>query len=64
MGEFGTYNIIDKPSRANWTQFVYQKVEEYSIAWILWDLAGTFGVFDLESREWNETIIGSLLSKE
>ena len=61
MGEFGTYSIIDTNSRKNWTQFVYQQSKEYGIAWMLWDFASTFGVFDLESREWNEAIIGSLL---
>ncbi|MEA1884115.1 MAG: glycoside hydrolase family 5 protein [Thermotogota bacterium] len=64
MGEFGTYNIIDETSRANWTQFVYQKAQEYTISWMLWGFAGTFGVFDLDTREWNEAIIGSLFGQE
>ena len=61
MGEFGTYNIIDETSRANWTHFVYQKAQEYAIPSMIWGFAGTFGVYDLETNEWNEAMIGSLL---
>lgn len=64
MGEFGTYNIINETSRINWTQFVFQKAQEYDISWMLWDFASTFQVYDLESGEWNEAIIGGLLGTD
>lgn len=64
MGEFGTYNMIDETSRANWTTFVYQKAMEYGIPWLLWGFVGTFGVYDLETEEWNEAIIGNLFGTE
>jgi len=60
MGEFGTYNLIDSQSRKNWTQFVLQESEKYNIAWMLWDFASTFGVYDIEAGTWDEEILDYL----
>jgi len=57
MGEFGTYEIIDTPSRRRWTRFVKEQADEYGISWIFWDFAGTFGILDLNTGEWNEQIL-------
>ncbi|HOO33841.1 MAG TPA: glycoside hydrolase family 5 protein [Thermotogota bacterium] len=60
MGEFGTYSQIDPLSRVNWTDYVRNLSEAMKITWIYWDFAGNFGLFDLDTLDWNADLITAL----
>jgi endoglucanase len=54
LGEFGVYDRADMDSRLRWTTFVRETVESLNIGWCYWDFAAGFGIFETESRQFNE----------
>ncbi len=64
LGEFGTYEKADMPSRIAWTSYVSREFEKQGWSWGFWQFADNFAVFDLNSQEWVEPIREALIPKK
>jgi endoglucanase len=61
MGEFGSYNKADLPSRIRWTTFVRSTAEELGIPWAYWEFAAGFGIYNPTSRQYRTELTKALL---
>jgi endoglucanase len=61
MGEFGSYNKADLPSRIRWTTFVRNTAEELGIGWAYWEFGAGFGIYDRASRQYRTDLTKALL---
>ena len=66
LGEFGTYGGENKlnplEDRARWTTFVRQQAEQSGFHWAYWEFGAGFGVYDRDAKQWNDSLLKSLLS--
>ena len=60
VGEFGTTNNADMPSRVRWTRFNRELTERHGFAWGVWSFGPTFAVFDAEQDRWHPDLRGAL----
>jgi endoglucanase len=56
LGEFGTYDTADQPSRLRWTRFVREEAERQGWAWAYWNLRSGFGAYDYGTKSWNDLL--------
>jgi len=61
IGEFGTFEKADMPSRVAWTAFVARQFEKQGWSWAVWQFADNFAVFDLATQKWVEPIRDALI---
>lgn len=61
LGEFGTYEKVDMPSRVAYTRFVRDEAERRGIPWTFWEFASEFGVWSPKTGEWVEPLRRALL---
>lgn len=52
LGEFGTYRMIDTPSRLAWINAVRTASEAHDIGWCLWSFASNFGLVTEDKSAW------------
>ena len=64
IGEFGTYEKADMPSRIAWTAYVARQFEKRGWSWGVWQFADNFAVFDLRNQKWVEPIRDALIPKQ
>jgi endoglucanase len=62
VGEFGTYERADLPSRQRWTEWVRREADRLALSWCYWDLATDFGAYDQRRNEWREPLRRALLA--
>jgi endoglucanase len=53
LGEFGSYEGADMPSRVRWTHFVRKEAERRGWSWAYWDYRARFGAFDRQTSQWH-----------
>jgi endoglucanase len=56
LGEFGSYEKADMPSRVRWTAQVRKEAERLGIGWAYWDFGTDFGVYEPETGSWREPL--------
>jgi endoglucanase len=61
IGEFGTFHRAASDDRAAWTAHVRATADELGIPWCYWDFATDFGLYDADTRHWNEPLRAALL---
>lgn len=61
LGEFGSLQDIDAPSREAYTRMVRDTAESRGIAWTYWEFGSIFGVYSPEKQSWVEPIRRALL---
>lgn len=61
IGEFGTYQRADMPSRRAWTRCVRLEAELLGLSWCYWDFGTDFGAFDPDRDAWREPLKQALL---
>ena len=61
IGEFGTIQRAAPDDRAAWTAHVRATADELGIPWCYWDFATDFGLYDADTRRWNEPLRAALL---
>ena len=61
LGEFGSYEKADLPSRAAYTHTVRDEAERRGIPWTFWELASEFGMWSPQTGEWIEPLRKALL---
>ena len=64
IGEFGTYEKADMPSRVRWTAFVTRQFEKHGWSWGCWQFANDFALFDMPTQKWVEPIRDALIPKK
>ncbi len=61
LGEFGTYEKVDMPSRVAYTRFMRDEAERRGIPWTFWEFASEFGVWSPRTGQWIEPLRRALL---
>ena len=61
LGEFGAYYKADMASRILWTNEVAKKADEFNFSWIYWEFGAGFGLYNIESGKWNQTLLKQLI---
>ena len=64
IGEFGTYEKADMPSRVAWTAHVSRQFEKHGWSWGFWQFADNFAVFDMRNQKWVEPIRDALIPRK
>lgn len=62
VGEFGAVKTAPEESRIVWTQAVVDICEKYGFAYAYWELGHNFGIYDLETGQWNEALLDVLVN--
>lgn len=57
LGEFGAMHNADIEDRKAWTRHVIRLCEERNMAWSYWDFCYSFGIYNLETDEWNKEML-------
>lgn len=60
LGEFGAMANADPAERAAWTRHVIRLAEERNMAWSYWDFCYSFGVYDINTDQWNKELLDVL----
>lgn len=61
LGEFGTDEKVDMPSRVRWTSFVAREAEARGIPWCYWEFGTTFGIYEPWPGRWREDLLQALI---
>ncbi len=61
LGEFGTYDKADVPSRTRYLNCIARNAEERGWSWGYWQFDGDFIVFDMKRQQWVEPILHALV---
>jgi endoglucanase len=54
MGEFGAYSKADLESRVRFTRAMVEQAEANGIGWCYWEFAAGFGIYNPNTRQFNE----------
>jgi len=61
LGEFGSNQNADMVSRANYTRFIREALDERHIGWAYWEFASIYGVYDPKKKQWRAPLVDALL---
>lgn len=61
LGEFGSYEKADMPSRALWTRAVRDEAEKHGMSWAYWEFGSGFGVYDRDAKTWRRPLLEALV---
>ncbi|CAM3095861.1 glycoside hydrolase family 5 protein [Sporolactobacillus spathodeae] len=61
LGEFGANQAAANDSRRRWTEAVRREAETLAFGWGYWELASWFGIYDPETRTWDQALLDVLL---
>jgi endoglucanase len=61
LGEFGTYEAVDMPSREAYARMVRDEAERRGIGWTYWEFAASFGIYSPKTGQWIEPLRRALL---
>jgi endoglucanase len=64
MGEFGTYDKAEMPSRVRWTASVARQLEKRGWSWACWQFAEDFALFDMRTQKWVEPLREALIPRQ
>jgi len=63
IGEFGSYEKAELPSRLRWAAFVSRQIEKQGWSWGCWQFTGDFALFDMRTQKWLEPLRDALIPK-
>ncbi len=61
LGEFGVVKTSPRQSRVDWIDVVTNVASDYGFSCMYWELGHNFGIYDLETGEWDKEIVEALL---
>jgi endoglucanase len=61
IGEFGTTNNADLPSRVRWTRFNRELAEQHGFAWGCWSYGPSFALYDTDHHRWHTELLHALI---
>ena len=64
IGEFGAYNKADIQSRARWTTYLSRFFESKGWSWAYWEFSAGFGIYNPDSKTFNQELTNALLHNE
>lgn len=60
IGEFGAYSKAPAPARTRYLRFMRQAMETRGLAWMYWELASGFGVYDPQAGRFRPEVFDPL----
>ncbi|MGD9202629.1 MAG: cellulase family glycosylhydrolase, partial [Chitinispirillia bacterium] len=64
IGEFGALETADIESREKWNAFCTRLLEKYGFSWAYWEFSSGFGVYNNDSKKWNDALLNALMSSD
>lgn len=64
IGEFGTYERGEMPSRVRWTAYVARQFEKQGWSWGCWQFTSDFALFEMKTQQWVEPLRDALIPKQ
>ena len=61
VGEFGAYSKAPMDSRIRWTNYCARFFEEKGFSWAYWEFCAGFGIYNPDSKTWNQGLVDALL---
>lgn len=61
IGEFGSYELADMDSRANWTTFLARWLETQGLSWAYWEFSAGFGIYNPSTKTYKTPLVNALL---
>lgn len=61
VGEFGSGNSADMPSRVRWASFVRALSEARGFSWGYWSYGPSFALYDFERKQWHKELLEALI---
>ncbi|HEY3288625.1 MAG TPA: glycoside hydrolase family 5 protein, partial [Anaerolineae bacterium] len=61
LGEFGAYSKADMASRSRWTTYVARAAEANQFSWSYWEFRAGFGIYNHDTKTWNEPLRKALI---
>lgn len=61
IGQFGTSNHADLPSRVRWTRCNRELAEQHGFAWSCWSYGPSFALYDTDYHRWHTQLLHALL---
>ncbi|HTV28337.1 MAG TPA: cellulase family glycosylhydrolase, partial [Xanthobacteraceae bacterium] len=63
LGEFGSTERANREARLAWTRAVVTNAAKWNFSWSYWKLYAGFGVYDMRTGTWDQTMLNTLLGK-
>jgi endoglucanase len=64
IGEFGTYEKAELPSRIRWAAYISRQFEKQGWSWACWQFTSDFALFDMRTQQWLEPLRDALIPKK
>ncbi|WP_159459724.1 glycoside hydrolase family 5 protein [Scatolibacter rhodanostii] len=64
LGEFGISKTAPEQTRLNWTRSVAKEASLRDIDYGYWEFASGFGVYDLQTKTWNQEMVDAILDPQ
>ena len=64
IGEFGAYSKADMKSRTRWTTYLSRYFESKGWSWAYWEFSAGFGIYNPDSKTFNQELVDALLHNE
>lgn len=61
IGEFGVNQNAPRQTRINWTRSLVKEADSLGINYSYWEFASIFGIYDLNTREWDNELLNTVL---
>ncbi len=61
LGEFGAYHTGLMADRVIWTNEIARQAESFGWSWAYWEFCAGFGIYNLDSKTWNEPLYHALM---
>jgi endoglucanase len=62
VGEFGTGNAAELPSRVRWTRFNRELAQRHGFSWGYWAFGPGFALYDLAAERWRHELLDALMA--
>jgi endoglucanase len=61
LGEYGVYEKAEFGARTRWTTAIVSEADARAIPTAYWELRSSFGLYDLEKKEWRRELLDAVL---
>jgi endoglucanase len=63
LNEFGVAKTVPEDQRVEWVEAVRREAEKDGFSWAYWEFGTSFGIYDLNTDEWDQSMLDALMSE-
>src|SRR5690606_2744374 len=64
LGEYGAYSTADMESRIRWTKAMTGLALKHNFSYFYWEFKAGYGLYDDETKTWNEALTAAVTAAE